>query len=231
MKNVYGEKSNIEVQWEKVKDGPFKGKLDWFVRYFGLYVLVGIIAIGLLTAWIITATRSNKPELLSGMLLDVDLKEGQESYLKEVFCEKFGLESPDSYKLGLDGVPYESMDFTDQYYQQQTIMARVSAGELDIVGAKTSLAAYALADEPESGLIAPLTEYLSDAEIRALDEKGLIVYLETEAGVKIPFFIDIANSPFAELLWIKVSHYEIGFSWTAPHPERFSALVRFILGD
>lgn len=230
MPNIYGEKSNTRVQWEKIKDGSLQEKFDWFIQYFGLYTLLAVALIAGIVAWIVTATRPKTPEVLSGILLDAEFEEEQSLAVKEALCADLGYD-PNAYSLGLYASPFGAEGTESQLYQQEGILARVAAKELDLLGARGGLKGYVDPEDRGASILFPLFDVLPEDLFLRLEASGRVLYVDTEDEGRLPYFIDITGSAFSKLAGITAEHYEIAFLCTAPHPEGIEALVRLILSE
>ena len=227
MPNIYGEKSNIRVQWEKVKGGSLQDKFDWFWQYFGLYTVIGLAIIAVLVVWIVLATRPTKPELISGILLDVSFTDEAKEALTEEFAKELGAD-PEKNTIGFSASPFGEADTETQLYQQEIITTRVAAKELDVIGATEGLEGYVDKNSIGSSFFFPLEFMLEEETLQKLVDSGRTVSLDTSEGT-LPYFIDVAGSRFAELAGITYEHYYLGIACNAPHYDGLEALVRLIL--
>lgn len=227
MANIYGEKSNLKVQWEKIKDASPQEKFDWFVQYFGLYALIIVAFIAGIVIWIVVANQPKKPELLSGILLDVTFDKTHEDLLKDAVAKELNAD-PLANTIGIMASPFGDADTETQLYQQEVITTRVAAKELDILGAVEPLEGYIDPESIGTSIFFPLDLMISEESLKKLTDADRVVSLSTSEG-DLPFFIDAANSRFAELTGITYEHYYLGLLCTAPHPEGIEALIRLIL--
>ena len=227
MPNIYGEKSNTRVQWEKVKNGSLQEKFDWFLQYFGLYALIGVAIVAVLVIWIVIANRPKTPELISGILLDVSFTDENKDALLQEFAKELDAD-PAKYTVGFSASPFGAADTETQLYQQEVITTRVAAKELDLVGSAESLEGYVDKNSIGSSIFFPLEFMLEEETLRKLAASGRTVSIDTSEG-KLAYFIDVAGSRFAELSGISYEHYYLGLVSNAPHPDALEALARLIL--
>jgi len=229
MPNVYGEKSNTRVQWEKVKQGSFQERFDWLVHYYGVYALIVLFVVGIIVAWVIVANRPKKPELLTGTLFDANLEDEEENAIKTRIAEMLGVNA-DDYQSGIHSSIFWEANTEEQLNQQEVIITRVSARELDFLGAREGLSGYVNAAEYEDSIFMNLEDILSSEQLAKLRAADRLIYINTADG-KLPFFINIAGSAFAELAGITYDHYEIGITINPPHEDAVDAMIELIIGE
>ena len=227
MPNIYGEKSNIRVQWEKVKHGSLQEKFDWFLQYFGLTTLIVVGLVAVAVVWIVIATRPKTPELVSGILLDVSFTDENKDALLQEFAKELDAD-PSKYTVGFSASPFGQADTETQLYQQEVITTRVAAKELDVIGAAESLEGYVDKNSIGSSIFFPLDFLLEEETLRKLVASGRTVSIDTSEG-ELDYFIDVAGSRFAELAGITCEHYYLGLVCNAPHLDALEALARLIL--
>ena len=229
MANIYGKKPNIKLQWEKVKDAPFKEKAEWCVQYFGLYALIAVAVIVIISALTVTVIRNKQPELINIFCWDAMFENQEDKALLEALAEKLG-KDPAKEKLTLNGALTDE-DASGYYvYQREAIFARVAGKTLDIVaGREDGLNGFLNPEEPGNSIFTTLDEVISAESYNALLECGRIRFVELSDGTSAPYFINIAGSRLAQILNISSEAYCIGISCTAPHPESIEALLKIVL--
>ena len=221
------EKSNTRVQWEKVKQGSAQEKFDWLVSYFGVPALLVLFFAGIIIAWIIVATRSTKPVLINGILLDTRIEAEEETNLRDKLVEVLGRSG--EYDLGISGSLFNTAGTEEQLNQMLVIQTRAGAGDLDLLGAVNSLSGFVDPEEPDASYLCPLNYVLPDDLLSALEKEGRVTVLSTSEG-DFPYFVNIGGSLLAELLNIRVEKYEIGIvANTFPHKEELIALFQLAL--
>ena len=218
MANIYGEKSNLKVQWEKVKQGTLQQKFDWFVTYFGLYTLLALGAVALVL-FLTLSSCGKKPSVIRGMFLDRIPTEEAGDALKKTLCASLNVDEA-KYGIELYGQYPEQPGTVNQYEQQEALFARVSAGELDFICGTEALFSYYYSDSaPSASVFAPLPDLLPDELLKDLQDAGRLVYRNPNAAAPVPYFVNIGGTALAEQLHIKEDDYLLALAVTAKNQD------------
>jgi len=157
-----------------LKGMSFKEKLDHLWTYYKYHLLV-VGLVGVFLATIITSVvNSNKDTLISGMLVNVNMKQTGFYALSDGYAERLGADSMD--RVDLTSSTFENLetakDVELSYNAAQVLVAKVSAGLLD----------YAIMDEValryyvEQEVFLDLRNFFTPEELEKLQEADLIFY-------------------------------------------------------
>jgi len=189
MANIYGEKSNIKVQWEKVKDGTPQQKFDWFVTYFGLYAVIGVALVALIIFLVVSSIKSNKPRVISGLFLDLYSAEDTNEALRLKMCEAMDLDTS-KYAIDITSLYSDTENISNLYSQQQSVFARVAAKELDVIAlTEANVSTYFDETSVDTSVFDPLSNYLSADLLKKLEAEGRIVYRTPSGQAATAYFI------------------------------------------
>ena len=226
MANIYGEKSTLRQQWEKMKDQPAREKAGWILHYFGVYIFVGLLFLGVVITILVTVLRPRPSVLFNGLFFDVDFSKEKEKELSDALLEL--MDAPDGTVLEVVGEFLAEDDPEYLYYQVQSVEARISTKTLDVLGAYGDiLTGFLDTEEPDTSFLAPLKEILSKEHYETLRNAGRLRFVKTDEG-EMSFMVLASGSRLAEILGVK-SDYWIAVSITAPHEEAVDALMELIL--
>ncbi len=229
MANIYGEKSNLKVQWEKVRNAPLQERFDWFLHYFGLYAAIGLGILALVIALIITISKSKTPYVLNGTFLGTTFEEDEIAAMKTALCKDLNYEEK-KYNIGLTAYLSGAEGTEYQMYQLEAIYAQVAGKTLDVVGStEKGIQGYVDPENVSGSIFINLESVLPDDLLSDLIAADRIRCVETADGEQLPFFIVIGNSRISDLLNIVIPDYCIGVTVTAPHKDTVLALARMAL--
>ncbi|MBR4767870.1 MAG: hypothetical protein IK088_02720 [Lachnospiraceae bacterium] len=228
MPNVYGEKSNLKVQWEKMKDAPLKERLTWMVQYFWLYALIIVSVIALGISFLVVYIRGKQPEVISGVFYNTYFEKEDENKIHDILTERLGIQKKGT-RITLTPQTIDAEGSEYAIYQAQAIAARIAAKNLDLLGGTgTILQQYMNPRDIEDSLLGVLNEHLDEALLEALTEAGRIREVETASGT-YAFFVRISGSRIAELLKIVSDDYWVGVACTAPDREAVNEFFKMAL--
>ncbi len=226
MANIYGKKSTLRQQWEKMKDQPAREKVGWILHYFGVHIFFGLLFLGVVITILVTVLRPRPSVLFNGLFFDVDFSKEKEKELSDALLEL--MDAPDGTVLEVLGEFLAEDDPEYLYYQVQSVEARISTKTLDVLGAYGDiLTGFLDTEEPDTSFLAPLKEILSKEHYEALRNAGRLRFVNTDEG-EMSFMVLASGSRLAEILGVK-SDFWIAVSMTAPHEEAVDALMELIL--
>ncbi|MBQ0000686.1 MAG: hypothetical protein KBT01_04000 [Clostridiales bacterium] len=110
------------MNWKTFKDMPLKKKLQWILHYYGIWIVVSVVAVCVVVTLVGRILGPGEENLVKVMILDDHISDDERIGLGEELREL--LEGPcevSSYHLGHE-------------YQYQSFVVRLSgAGDLDLI--------------------------------------------------------------------------------------------------
>lgn len=169
--NDFDINNEIKVQHQKVKEMPFKEKLNYFWDYYKFHTIATVFAvflIGLFIHDIVTAKDFN----FYGIMLNAPSLEGD---LAEVaFAEYAGLDT-ENYECFVDCSTQRSYEMQSEYDMatQQKLMGLSQTKDLDIITAESHI----FYDLAASGMMADLRDIFTEEELA--EYEGNIYYIDS----------------------------------------------------
>ena len=227
MAKIYGDEKGDKFQWEKLKGEPLKVKLDYIITYYGIMILAGAAIIALAVSLTVSIIRNNIPRVIAGEVLTMEISSFEPDDLKEVLCEKLGLDA-DDYEIDLTTSYISTSDYEQYYVQYQKIMAQIAAGDTDFFISTTSFMDQFMDPEDSSaGAFKDLSEVLPEDLFEKLEADGRILYYEGD-DFTFPYAVNVNDSYLADFLMLPTTENSCFFSVNASHEEAFVEMIKMI---
>lgn len=196
-KSEFNLREHFAQEKERLKTMSFREKIDHIWTYYKYYMLSAFCVLFIVGGALISFFMPREQILIAGVQCNIRASDEGYDYLTDVFQDevlksdkgKTVLHTLEFYGQGtVDAVTHT----TEAYY---SVNALVEAKELDYMLVDD----YSMQYFGNDRLYMDLREILSAEELAQLDEKGLVIYEESEeTGTVIPRAIDITNMPFCK---------------------------------
>ena len=183
---------------EDLKPMTWKERIEHIFMYYKEVMLVILALIVALSAVITMSINSSKEVLVSGMIINLSLKQEGYNYMQSEYLEVLapGEKNKD---VQLDATNFgdildaENGEFN--YNASMTFIARVSGQMLDYaIMDKFAMEYYITQDA-----FLDLREFFTEAELAEMDAAKKIIYVQVEeTGKRWPVAVDISDIPFVK---------------------------------
>ena len=152
----------FQEEREKIKNGSFKDKINYFWCYYKFHTIVVICAIGLLALLIHDVVTQKDTAFFAAMLNSVSLDEDSTAAFREDFVEYTGIDL-NQYEVLFDN----TMTLDDSSASElatsssQRLLVYTSAGEIDVIVGGEDI----FPDEANQGMFYDLREILTEEQI------------------------------------------------------------------
>lgn len=189
--------SSLKDAWETMMELPKEQRLDYFWTYFKWPLLIAAFAVMLVTGILMTALQEKQQVLYGGIAINLTLTDkAQQTLCEDLFVhfggtdkEKQTVELSAGYIAGDEG----TVDYTMNYAQITSIVARMAAQELDYILMDTVAKNYFMQQDS----FADLRDLLTTAQMEALSERVIWWEPAQEGKESYPFMLDLTGLPFA----------------------------------
>ena len=161
----------IREQQKKLKGQSFKAKLEYFWEYYKIHTIV-VICVLILLGTLIHDISNNKPYGFYATFLNTGSSSAQD-YLQAGFTPISGIDT-DKYSCFIDTSESYNLEVITEttVATSQKILANISAGDLDILGADSDIFIYYATQQ----VFADLRTVLSDEQLAKYQD--LLVYVD-----------------------------------------------------
>jgi hypothetical protein len=171
--------SEFQEERDSVKQRPFKERFAYFWDYYKWYVIGGTLAVIFAVSLVRTVFFGKDTALYVAWINFAGFGTGDEEVHDPLlaYLEEQGLDT-DKYDIIMDStIVMSNTEMTEESVTgSQKLAAYIAAKQLDsMVAGYTMFMTHAYQD-----LFLPLSDYMSEEEIAALDEQGLLFYIDTD---------------------------------------------------
>lgn len=223
MRKIYADQKGPKDEWAKLKNEPLKVKLEWLVQYYGLIALGVLIAVIMLVSITVTVIVNSMPRVVIGEFFSEAADVSYNERLKEELCDILEYDAK-KYQIDISSTmgTYASNEVS---YQIQRLSARVNAKDLDFVVANAKLFIdFTDTSDAQDCMFKNLNDFLPADTLKALEEAGRLMYIETDAG-SVPYYIDINDTRFYRLYKLYSGEAYFGVIFNAPDTPGVIALI------
>ncbi len=223
-------KDEIREEQKKVKDRPLSGKIKYIWDYYKIHIIVGIFVVIFLAVFVKDWINNSKPVYLNVVALNTVLDYNSDFDPEADLAAYAGID-PEEERVVFDTSMRIDLESNTQIgmASEQKILALFTAEEIDVMMAPEAIANFYAKEDA----FVDIRTYLSDAEIKALSDRGYPVYYATCEGQTIPAGFYLNNSAYLKRIsehgtFIPEDNAVITFTYCNKHPEASLQLLRMI---
>lgn len=215
-------------QFRSLDGQPFRKKVEHFFTYYSrltIAILVGLFVIGSLIGTIIYNSR---PMLITGAFYPGTISENGDALLKTAVAEKLGV-NESKYRSEIASYVVDQESAEQVQAVNQAIIAGIMGKSLDfLVMTKDQFAGLMDKDDPDSCVMADLSDFLPEETYKRLLSEDRILTYETNFSGEIPYLIKVDDSELSDMVELTGKDNYLGIIVNTPRQEAVSALTDLI---
>lgn len=179
---------------ETLKPMTFRQRVEHIWMYYNLFILVGIFALIIVVYFAAGIINSQVKPIYAGVYANLEITEEGKQYLQEDYFTRLG--GGDWQKVELTGTRFNKLlssvqDYDYNYNAAMSAVALVGSYSLDYLLMDQIAMEFYMSQD----IFMDLRDFFTEQELEKL--KDDLVYLETNAGERIPVALHIEDMPFA----------------------------------